>query len=138
MGEGCPLRTPARIASLPRVQPGDFAPRAAGAVRTDLADELSRREFVVRAGAFASGPVVLCALPVAQRLARPETASGAEPGLIDATLQAFFDTIIPGRNVAVTQSGAGIHPQAILGVDPEPGAVEADALALSHDARIGF
>ncbi len=57
---------------------------------------------------------------------------------VDGTLQAFFDTMVPGRVVAVTQSGAPIHPQAIAGVDPEPGAVEADTLLLAHDAKIGF
>jgi hypothetical protein len=38
----------------------------------------------------------------------------------------------------VTQTGAPVHPAAIAGVDPEPGAVEADALLLAHDAKIGF
>ena len=56
----------------------------------------------------------------------------------DGTLQAFADTMVPGRRVATTVSGAAIHPQAIAGVDPEPGAVEADALALGHHPKIGF
>ncbi len=46
----------------------------------------------------------------------------------DGLLQAYADTLIPGRRVAVTESGAPVHPQAILGSDPRPGAVECDAL----------
>ena len=38
----------------------------------------------------------------------------------------------------VTESGAPVHPKAILGSDPLPGAVECDALAIYHDPRIGF
>jgi len=49
-----------------------------------------------------------------------------------------FDTIIPGRKVAATVSGQPIHPLAILGLDDQPGAVEADALALSKHPKIGF
>ena len=82
--------------------------------------------------------MVAGALPTAARMAGPSTALAAQPNLLDATLQAYYDTIIPGRVVATTQSGAEIHPRAILGVDPEPGAVEADALALGTDVRIGF
>ena len=55
-----------------------------------------------------------------------------------ATLQAFSDTIIPGRKAATTDLGDSIHPQAIAGVDPDPGAVEADALRLFHNPLIGF
>jgi hypothetical protein len=53
-------------------------------------------------------------------------------------MQAFFDTIIPGRKATRTDLGHPIHPQAIAGVHREPGAVEADALLLAHNARIGF
>ena len=38
----------------------------------------------------------------------------------------------------MTELGNPIHPQAIAGVDPEPGAVEADALLLAHNPKIGF
>ena len=53
---------------------------------------------------------------------------GAEPAqaaalLTDATLQAFADTMIPGRKATRTDLGNEIHPQAIAGVAPEPGAV---------------
>jgi hypothetical protein len=81
---------------------------------------------------------VASALPVAARMRRPDAALAQDSVLLDGTLQAFFDTMIPGRDVPATQSGAPIHPQAIAGVDPQPGAVEADALLLAHDAKIGF
>src|SRR5206468_5735103 len=60
------------------------------------------------------------------------------PGDPDGMLQAFSDTMVPGRRVAVTAGGAPVHPQAIAGVDGRPGAVEADALALYHHPKIGF
>ncbi len=100
--------------------------------------ETTRREFVSRAGALGVGALIAGALPIAEQMAGPSAALAAEPNLLDGTLQAYYDTIIPGRVAATTQSGAEIHPQAILGVDPEPGAVEADALALGADSRLGF
>ena len=102
------------------------------------APETTRREFVSRAGALGLGAVIAGALPIASRMAGPSSAFAAEPDLLDGTLQAYYDTIIPGRVVAVTQSGADIHDKAILGVDREPGAVEADALQLGQDPRLGF
>jgi hypothetical protein len=100
--------------------------------------ELRRRDFVVRAGHLGLATAIASALPVAARMPRPEEALAQDPNLVDGTLQAFFDTMVPGRVVAVTQSGAPIHPRAIAGVDPEPGAVEADTLLLAHDTKIGF
>jgi hypothetical protein len=79
------------------------------------------------------GVLIARALPVAPALA--QTPLPADP---DGTLQAFADTILPGRRVTVTESGAAVHPQAIAGVDTAPGAVEADALALFHHPNIGF
>jgi hypothetical protein len=76
------------------------------------------------------------ALAVAARVAEP--AGAAQPSEPDGTLQAFADTILPGRQATKTDLGNDIHPQAIAGVDHRPGAVEADALALFHDPRIGF
>lgn len=99
---------------------------------------LSRRDLLSRAGSLGTGALILSALPLAERMAGPSVAFAGQPNLIDGTLQAFWDTIIPGRIVAQTQSGADVHPGAILGVDPEPGAVEADALALGNDPRLGF
>jgi hypothetical protein len=105
------------------------------AVRTELADHLSRRDFLARAGSLGVGALVLGALPVAERMAAPPVASAA---LTDGTLQAFYDTMIPGRKAARTELGNPIDPRAIAGVDPQPGAVEADALLLGQDPKIGF
>lgn len=107
-------------------------------IRNEVAGELSRRQFLQRAGALGLGAAIVTALPLAQRLAVPEHALAADPILTDATLQAFFDTIVPGRKKSTTDLGNPIHPLAIAGVDPEPGAVEADALLLSHHPKIGF
>src|SRR3954451_7388551 len=79
------------------------------------------------------GALVARALPLSSALAQTPLPVDA-----DGTLQAFADTILPGRRVAATESGAAIHPQAIAGVDALPGAVEADALALFHHPKIGF
>jgi hypothetical protein len=57
---------------------------------------------------------------------------------VDATLQAFSDTIIPGRKASRTDLGNPIDPRAIAGVDSRPGAVEADVLALYHHPLTGF
>lgn len=106
-------------------------------IRGQVAAELSRRDFVRRASALGAAALVASALPVAERLAA-ELAYAADPTLDDATLQAFADTIIPGRKAAKTDLGDPIHPQAIAGVDTEPGAVEADALRLYHHTLVGF
>jgi hypothetical protein len=108
------------------------------AIRNSVAAELSRRELLQRTGALGLGAVVLGALPTLERLAEPDRALAADPNLADATLQAFFDTVIPGRKAARTDLGNPIHPLAIAGVDAEPGAVETDALLLSHHPKIGF
>lgn len=100
-------------------------------------DELTRRSFVGRASALGVAAMVAQALPVADGLGLLAEAP-AEPSLMDATFQAFCDTIIPGRKATRTDLGDEIHPLAIAGVDSEPGAVEADALRLSKDPLIGF
>ena len=97
-----------------------------------LIAELTRRGFLQRTGALGLGAVVASAIPVARSVAAP-------PGpLPDGTLQAFADTILPGRLATRTDLGNEIHPLAIAGVDDQPGAVEADALALYHHPKIGF
>jgi hypothetical protein len=112
----------------------------AGAVRNELAAELSRRDFIGRATGLGLGAVVLGALPVVERMARPDVSVAQAPVLADATLQAFFDTVIPGRRVPElrTELGKAIHPRAIAGVDSEHGAVFTDALLLSHNRKVGF
>jgi hypothetical protein len=99
--------------------------------------ELSRRELLGRASTLGAAALVAQALPIAHRLI------AADPALADvpidgATLQAFADTLLPGRPATHTDLGDEIHPQAIAGVDPEPGAVEADSLRLYNDPLIGF
>jgi hypothetical protein len=106
-------------------------------VRGAVAAELSRRDFLQRTSVLGAAALVASALPVAEQLMAAAPAS-AQPGADDGSLQAFADTIIPGRRVDKTESGADIHPQAIAGVDPQPGAVEADTLELYHDPLTGF
>jgi hypothetical protein len=101
-----------------------------------LLKELTRRGFLRRAGAFGA---VLAAGPLARELVAADPARAQLGGLpVDATLQAFADTMIPGRKASRTDLGNPIDPLAIAGVDNRPGAVEADVLALFHHPLIGF
>jgi hypothetical protein len=116
---------------------------SAGLLRGDdlrdlFAGLLSRRQILQRASALGLGGLVLSALPVAERILATVPAASAAPNLADATLQAFADTMIPGRKIARTDLGNEIHRLAIAGVHAEPGAVQADSLLLYHDPRIGF
>lgn len=106
-------------------------------IRGDVAAELSRRQFLEYTSVLGTAALVASALPVAERLAIA-SAHAQDPSHSDATLQAFSDTIIPGRKAAKTDLGDPIHPRAIAGVDPDPGAVEADALRLYHHELTGF
>jgi hypothetical protein len=103
-----------------------------------FAELLSRRQVLQRATALGLGGLVLSALPAAERILEtvPEAAAAVSPP--DATLQAFADTIVPGRRAQTTDLGQEIHPQAIAGVHNEPGGVEADALLVYHDPLVGF
>jgi hypothetical protein len=101
-----------------------------------FAELLSRREVLQRASVLGLGALVASALPVAERILVSEAAGAVQ--LTDANLQAFADTMLPGRKATTTDLGNEIHPLAIAGVDSEPGAVEADALLLYHDPLIGF
>src|SRR4051794_33260894 len=89
---------------------------------------LTRRSLVAK---VSMATVTLAALRVVPARAQ----APVDP---DGTLQAFADTMVPGRRVDTTAAGAAVHPQAIAGVDREPGAVEADALALYHHPKVGF
>ncbi|MDX6642360.1 MAG: hypothetical protein QOD76_322 [Solirubrobacteraceae bacterium] len=102
-----------------------------------LLADLTRRGFLGRAGALGLGAVIASAVPVARELLAPAPAAAAV-AFPDGTLQAFADTILPGRRVPTTDLGNEIHPQAIAGVDSLPGAVEADTLALYHHPLTGF
>jgi enediyne biosynthesis protein E8 len=92
---------------------------------------LSRREVLQRGA-------VLSLLPLAERVLASAPTALAAPSLTDATLQAFADTLIPGKRAARTDLGNEIHPKAIAGAHPEPGAVQADTLLLYHHPLIGF
>src|SRR3954452_12149448 len=95
--------------------------------------EISRRDLLQRAPAA----MVVAALPAAEQIIRADPAIAAvRPD--DATLQAFADTIIPGRKAVKNDLGDEIDPLAIAGVDKETGVVEADALRLYHDPLVGF
>ena len=107
------------------------------ALRGPVAAELSRRDFLQKATVLGVGALVMGALPAAERLLAAEPAAAAVPP-DGATLQAFADTVIPGRKAARTDLGDEIDPRAIAGVDPEPGAVEADALRLYRNTQVGF
>jgi enediyne biosynthesis protein E8 len=95
-----------------------------------MGEGLSRRELLE----LGLAALVAQALPVALRAAP----AAAQTPIDDVTLGAFADTIIPGRPATVTDLGAAIPAGAIAGVDPDPGAVEAGAIQLYHDSRVGF
>lgn len=99
---------------------------------------ITRRDLLARAAATGLAATVASAVPLARDLGLPGPAFAADPNTADATLQAFADTMIPGRKATRTDLGATIHPQAIAGVDPLPGAVETDALGLYHHPLTGF
>jgi hypothetical protein len=99
--------------------------------------ELSRRQLLERAGTLGAAALVAQALPLAEALMRADPALAQTP-IDDAMLGAFADTIIPGRPATTTDIGTPIPAGAIAGVDPEPGAVEAGAIDLYHDERVGF
>ena len=101
-----------------------------------LAAPLSRRAFLRDTSMLGVAALAASALPVAERI-MSDPAIAAVP-LDEATMQAFADTIIPGRRVERTQLGDEIHPQAIAGADGEPGAVEADVMRLYHHPLTGF
>ena len=98
---------------------------------------LSRRQVLARASTLALG---LVALPVTLPLGRAGSISppGTNLSPSDATFQAFADTMLPGCRVETTDLGNPVDPMAIAGVDLLPGAVQADALALSHHPEVGF
>jgi len=101
----------------------------------ELVDLLTRRQLLGRASSLALGVSVLSALPPLPVMPGQNSSSLSQT---DATLQAFADTMLPGRKAARTDLGNAIDPLAIAGVDPLPGAVEADVLALYHHPEVGF
>jgi hypothetical protein len=117
---------------------GDAAPLDARPAPDHLAHLLSRRQVLQRATALGAGGLVLSAVPVVERIFGEIPVAAADDVLADPTLQAYADTLIPGRKALVTDLGKPIHPLAIAGVHSKPGAVEADALLLFHSPLIGF
>jgi hypothetical protein len=99
--------------------------------------ELSRRDFLRDTSLLGAAALIASAVPVAERILAADPAIAAVP-TDEATMQAFADTIIPGRKAATTDLGDEIHPDAIAGVDEEPGAVEADVMRLYHHPLTGF
>jgi enediyne biosynthesis protein E8 len=99
--------------------------------------ELSRRDFLRDTSLLGAAALIASATPVAERILAADPAIAAVP-TDEATMQAFADTIIPGRKAATTDLGDEIHPDAIAGVDDEPGAVEADVMRLYHHPLTGF
>jgi hypothetical protein len=102
-----------------------------------MGEGVSRRELLERGSMLGLAALVAQALPIADALVRADPALAQLPS-DDATLAAFADTIIPGRPATRTDLGDPIPAGAIAGVDPDPGAVEAGAVRLYHDERVGF
>jgi enediyne biosynthesis protein E8 len=99
--------------------------------------ELSRRDFLRDTSLLGAAALIASAVPVAERMLAADPALAAV-STDEATMQAFADTIIPGRKAEKTDLGDEIHPDAIAGVDDEPGAVEADVMRLYHHPLTGF
>ena len=99
--------------------------------------ELSRRDFLRDTSLLGAAALIASAVPVAERILAADPALAAV-ATDEATMQAFADTIIPGRKAEKTDLGEEIHPDAIAGVDDEPGAVEADVMRLYHHPLTGF
>ena len=110
----------------------------AGQTPAEIAGLLTRRDILAKASVLSLGGLVLSALPAAERILQSVPPADAAVNVSDATLQAFADTLIPGRPATTTDLGNEIHPKAIAGVHGEPGAVETDALLLFHSPLIGF
>jgi hypothetical protein len=102
----------------------------------DLLAVLTRRQVLTRASTIAFGLLTLP--PVSLPLPLPGSAQTIGMSPSDATLQAFADTMLPGCKVDKTDLGNPVDPLAIAGLDPLPGAVQADALALYHHPEVGF
>jgi hypothetical protein len=103
----------------------------------DRLGRLTRRQ-VLRQGSMAGlAALVAAAVPLVDS-SPGRAALLPSADVTDATLQAFADTILPGRAANRTDLGNAVDSLAIAGVDPSPGAVEADALALYHHPEVGF
>jgi hypothetical protein len=84
--------------------------------------ELSRRDFLRDTSLLGAAALIASAVPVAERILAADPAIAA----------------VPTDKAATTDLGDEIHPDAIAGVDDEPGAVEADVMRLYHHPLTGF
>src|SRR2546423_1281853 len=108
---------------------------ARGEEHAALLDELSRRGFLQRAGVLGLGGLMLAAAPVAERLIAAGDARAVVPVVGDAALQAFADTMIPGRKASRTAPGNPIEPAGIPGGDRRRRAGRCRGLHLPPQAR---
>jgi hypothetical protein len=99
-------------------------------------EPLSRREVLQRASALGIGGLVLSSLPVAERILASAAPASAAPSLTDGTLQAYADTLIPGRTPTTTDLGNEIHAKAIAGAHREPERRDRAAEARADDADV--
>jgi hypothetical protein len=100
---------------------------------------LTRRQALTRASTVGLAALVANALPLVTNTTSARAANtSSQLTIADGTMQAFADTMVPGRRTATTESGQPVYPGAIAGVDPLPGAVESDALALFGNQDVGF
>lgn len=106
--------------------------------RDELLALLTRRQALTRASVAGLGAMVAAALPLVGDVAPARASLLQSLDVTDATLQAFTDTMLPGCKTSKTDLGNPVYPGAIAGVDPLPGAVQADALALYHNHEVGF
>ena len=70
--------------------------------------ELSRRDFLRDTSVLGAAALIASAVPVAERILAADPALAAVP-TDEATMQAFADTIIPGRKAATTDLGDEIQ-----------------------------
>jgi len=89
------------------------------AVRGPFAELLSRRQILKRASVLGLGGMVASALPAAERLLATVAPAAAAVTPTDATLQAFADTIVPGRRayVHIVRGSADVNGQSLMAGD---------------------
>ena len=134
-----PRARPSRPARRRSTRPAEAPPRLPRAGPVLRVGPLSRREVLQRASALGVGGLVLSSLPVAERILAVAAPAAAAPSLTDGDAPGVRRHADPraARRRART-SGNEIHPKAIAGAHPEPGAVQADTLLLYHHPLIGF
>src|SRR3954454_12511196 len=84
---------------------GDAAPRVEQRAPDYFADLLSRRQVLQRATVLGLGGMGVSAPPVDERLLVSVDPAQPDDLLADPTLQAYADTLIPGRKALLTDLG---------------------------------